>query len=238
VPSSVVPEWLQIAAAAGDAGGMVAALSAIVALMVWQYQRRKERRREIAERAIVAVHLFCDELTELSIEVDALVSASLDRLDSDDTERYLRELEHVRMSWRERSKSALRDLEVVLIQARTLLPREYHWVQSAMMAYRFANSGISLHSMYVRREWLSDNALKAIQPARELNTEVKKARDRVLARLGPIARFEEPGRLIKAWRKLQREMDEHCERDFRVGSDVGTREGTEQPPSSAEGTSR
>ncbi len=83
------------------------------------------------------------------------------------------------------------------------------------MAYRFAENGIALHTTIVRRDWLSDDAMKAIQPVLELNEQAEKIRRAALDRLGPIARYEDPGALVKAWRRLQRDFDANFGRDVR-----------------------
>jgi hypothetical protein len=217
---NAVPGWLQILAAVGNAG-VPAALAAVAAVLVWRQQRRRERRSEVAERAVVAVNQFCDELGRLWIEVSALVEASRARLDFDDVDRYVGELEKVRREWRDRNRAALRDLEVAQIQARTLLPDEWHWVRWAMMAYRFAENGIELHAAIVRREWVSDDAMKAIQPVLELRTDAEKIRRAVLDRLGPIARYEDPGALVKAWHRLRRDVDANFGRDLRAEEPKG-----------------
>jgi hypothetical protein len=204
VPPTAVPYWLECFSAFGSGVAGVAALSAVV---VWQIQNRAQRRSDTAERALVAVHLFGQEL---GLVCKTLVSIADADISESVTEEYVADytdaMENAVSKFRRDCEREIRDLEVAVVRARAVLSfDEAKAIDDILVLFLRVRAAVLAHTALVESGGWTPRAIEAFHPIREAQAERQDLEARAEDLLGPVARFEP-----RWWRK----MAEECRRNF------------------------
>jgi hypothetical protein len=200
---------LTTAAAVGDA---LAGAAAVWALVLWQQQRRRLRRSEVAERALVAINMFSEDLAQFCSRILMIADDELCPLDTEDAQyRYRNELLAVLSEFRTHRDRDLRELEIAHVQARAVLTLdEAFWVERPLLLFALVRSTVQAHAVAICDP--EYNEAPPLTAVREGHSELAKIRAAADAVLAPVARYEDAGAMLRLLRRIHHDYA----RDFAV----------------------
>jgi hypothetical protein len=190
VSANSLPTWLEYFSALGSG---LAGAAAIAALLLWQGQKRAQRRSDVAEQALVALHLFSEELGLLCHTLVARADEDLDEdsITEDYLSEYARYVTRPAAEFRRNCERELRALEHAAVRAKAVLaPHEASVVREPLDLYASVRRAVVSHTSRIEQGGWSLEALAAFRPVRDAEQSLKDIRSRADMLLQPIARYE------------------------------------------------
>jgi hypothetical protein len=214
--AEVVPGWLQVLSALGNVAagvaGLVAAVIATVALLLWQRQRRADRRSSAALQALAAVDVLEDAGAALARALDFFNEHGLGRAEQDARQvgrsaAYTRWFDAFTETETTALDGARQRFKETFGEARVLLPRESYALKMIAIDLNVARSGVHLARADIREKGPSEEAERSLGLAQDALGQLAKHCSAAHKLLGPVARYEETGVAARLWKRFLRSVE-------------------------------